>query len=485
MVTPFPRTPRAARPIRTRGRRAKALAGYAGKPVRLLFRYIGQHPVEHALVALGIVAAVGCTLGSQFAIRNLIDALPGGREHPAHVVNAFLVVVGLLFADNLFWRLAGWTSVRTFVAVTGDVRRELFGYLTGHSPGYFSNVQPGTLASRISATANAVFTIENLSAWNALPPLLSVIGSVVLIGWVSVWMALALVGIAVLMTVCLFLLAKRGGARHLAFASRAASVDGELVDVIGNMPTVRAFVATARECLRFGGILEQEMASRQASLRHLEKLRLLHAVATASLSCGLLSWVLWLWTQERATTGDVVLVGSLGFAILHGTRDLAVALVDMVQHVARLADAAQALLVPREMEESIDVPPLQIRDANIDFENVTFSYAGRRRVLDHFSLHIDAGQRVGLVGPSGAGKSTVLALLQRAFDPPTGAGAVCISGQRLCDVSLGSLHDAVAVVPQDISLFNRSLLDNLRYGRPDATEADVLRDGFKKATRSV
>ncbi|MBN3761879.1 ABC transporter ATP-binding protein [Burkholderia sp. Ac-20365] len=458
----------------TRGRRAKALAAYAAHPVRLLLRYVDQHRAQHAVVVFSIVAAVACSLGSQFAIKNLIDALPNGRAHPALVIDAFLVIVALLFADTMFWRLAGWASVRTFVGVTGDVRRELFGYLIGHSPGYFSNVQPGTLASRISATANAVFTIENLSAWNALPPLLSVVGAIVLIGWVSVGMALALIGISICMTAFLFWLARRGGARHVHFASRAASVDGELVDVIGNMSTVRTFVATARESQRIGSILEQEMSARKASLRHLEKLRLVHAVITAVLSCGLLGWVLWLWTQERATTGDVVLVSSLGFAILHGTRDLAVALVDMVQHVARLADAAQALLVPREMEERMGVPALQIRDANIDFENVTFSYPGRRRVLDHFSLHIDAGQRVGLVGPSGAGKTTVLALLQRSFDPPSGAGAVCISGQRLRDISLGSLHDAVGVVPQDISLFNRTLLDNLRYGRPGATEDDVL-----------
>lgn len=149
-----------------------------------------------------------------------------------------------------------------------------------------------------------------------------------------------------------------------------------MVDVIGNMATVRTFVATARECLRIGSFLEQEMASREASLRHLEKLRLLHAVITVVLSCCLLGWVLWLWSQERATTGDVVLVSSLGFAILHGTRDLAVALVGMIQHLARLAEAAQSLLVPREMEETVGVPTLQIRDANIDFENVTFSYPG-------------------------------------------------------------------------------------------------------------
>ncbi|WP_035514838.1 ABC transporter ATP-binding protein [Paraburkholderia nodosa] len=458
-----------------RGRRATALIQYARKPIRLLLRYVRAHPYGHLLILSSIVAAVACSLGAQFATKNLIDALPAGHAHPARVVEAFLIIVALLFADNLFWRLAGLASVRTFVAVTGEVRRELFGYLTGHSPAYFSNVQPGTLASRISATANAIFTIENTSAWSAIPTFLSILGSVVLIGWVSTGMAFALVGISVCMTALLFWLARRGGERHLQFASRAASVDGELVDLIGNMSTIRAFDATARECLRFGNFLDNEIHSRQTSLRHLEKLRLVHAIMTVLLSCLLLGWVVWLWTQERATTGDVVLVSSLGFAILHGTRDLAVALVDMTQHVARLAEAAQSLLIPREMEQRMGVPDLQIRDANIDFENISFSYPGRRRVLDHFSLHIDAGQRVGLVGSSGAGKSTVFALLLRWFDPPAGAGAVCISGQRLSDVSLKSLHDSVSIVPQDISLFNRSLLDNLRYGRPEATEEQVLK----------
>ncbi|WP_322032591.1 ABC transporter ATP-binding protein [Paraburkholderia sp. J76] len=474
MVTSDTHTADGGRRFDTRGRRSKVLAQYASKPIRLLLRYVWAHPYGHAVVLSSIAAAVGCSLAAQFAIKNLIDALPEGRAHPAPVVDAFLVIVVLLFVDNLFWRLAGVAGVRTFVAVTGDVRRELFGYLTGHSPAYFSNVQPGTLASRISATANAIFTIENTSAWRAIPTLLTVLGSVVLIGWVSIGMALALVVISAVMTLFLFWLAKSGSERHLHFATRAATVDGELVDLIGNMTTIKAFDATARECLRFGNFLDNEVRSRQSSLRHLEKLRLVHAVLTVVLSCLLLGWVIWLWTEARATTGDVVLVSSLGFAILHGTRDLAVSLVDMTQHVARLAEAAQALLVPREMEQRLGVPDLQVRDANIDFENISFSYPGRRRVLDHFSLHIDAGQRVGLVGPSGAGKSTVLALLLRWFDPQAGAGAVCISGQRLSDVSLRSLHDSVSFVPQDISLFNRSLLDNLRYGRPEATEEEVL-----------
>ncbi|CAB3749122.1 ABC transporter ATP-binding protein [Paraburkholderia humisilvae] len=460
---------------RTRGRRAKALVHYADKPILLIMRYIGRRPLAHAFVLLGIVAAVGCALGSQFAIKNLIDELPAGRHHPAAIVTAFLIIVVLLFADNLFWRLSGWVSVRTFVAVTGDVRRHLFGYLLSHSTGYFSNVQPGTLASRVSATANAIFTIENTVAWTALPPLLSVLGAIGIIGTLSPLMSLALLLVSGCMAAVLFWLGSKGRSRHMRFASDAASVDGELVDVISNMTTVRMFDATRRESARLHSFLTHEMTSREASVRYLEKLRLLHAVATWLLSSGLLGWVLWLWTRGRATTGDVVLVSSLGFAILHGTRDLAVALVDLTQHISRLAEAAQTLLVPRDMEEMVGVPALQVRDANIDFENITFAYPGRRPVLDHFSLHIDAGQKVGLVGPSGAGKSTVLALLQRLFEPPRGSGAVTISGQCLSDVSLASLRSAIAIVPQDISLFNRTLLDNVRYGRPDATEEEVLR----------
>jgi ATP-binding cassette subfamily B protein len=423
-------------------------------------------------VLAGVTVAVACSLGAQYAIKHLIDALPSGHTNPGGLRDAFWMVVALLFADGLFWRLAGWIGVKTFVAVTGDVRRELFWYLAGHTQSYFSDLQPGTLASRISATANAIYTIENTVAWIAFPVLLSVLGAVVLVGSVNVLMAVALVFVSAGLALVLFRLARRGTGKHVTFAAQAASVDGELVDVVSNMGLVRAFVGTHREVRRFEHLLLNETQARRRSVIYLEKLRLVHAAAIIVLSTGLLGWVLWLWTNGRATTGDVVLVSSLGFAILHGTRDLAVALVDLTQHAARLMEAAQALFVPRGLPESSDAPALEVRDANIDFENITFAYAGRRALLKHFSLHIDAGQRVGLVGQSGAGKSTVLALLQRTFDPSM--GSVCISGQRLCDVNQRSLHAAIAVVPQEASLFNRPLLDNLRYGRPDATEEEVI-----------
>jgi ATP-binding cassette subfamily B protein len=141
-----------------------------------------------------------------------------------------------------------------------------------------------------------------------------------------------------------------------------------------------------------------------------------------------------------------VLISSLGFAILHGTRDLAVALVDLTQHIARLGEVTQTLLIPHEMTERDNTQRLQIERATVDFDNVSFAYSGRRPLLSAFNLHIRAGERVGLIGPSGAGKSTIFALIQHFYEPET--GSVRISGQDISRVPLHSLQAAISIVPQ-------------------------------------
>ncbi|MGE0416248.1 MAG: ABC transporter ATP-binding protein, partial [Acetobacteraceae bacterium] len=259
---------------------------------------------------------------------------------------------------------------------------------------------------------------------------------------------------------------------HRAYASSAAGVDGELVDVISNFGVVRAFGATFREQARISQTMEQEMGARRRSLYYLEHLRLIHAVLTALLTAGVVGWGIILWQRGQASVGDLVLLTALAFTILHGTRDLAVALVDLTQHVARLEEAIGALLTPHELPDRPDATPLRAGPGEVTFEGVSFSYPGRPAVLRDFDLVIRPGQRVGLVGYSGAGKSTVLALLQRYYD--VAGGRVMIDGQDIRDVTQDSLRRIMSIVPQDISLFHRTVMENLRYARPDATEAEVM-----------
>jgi ATP-binding cassette, subfamily B, bacterial len=447
------------------------LCAYANRPVAFFLRYVGLRPFSHGLILAAVLGAVICSVSAQYGVKFLVDTL-SGRGGAEHIWTAFALLLSLIAADNLLWRVASWIASFTFVAVTGDLRRDLFRHLTGHAPNYFTERLPGMLTSRITATSNAVFAVENMLVWNVLPPCLATAGAILFVTTVSWQMAAGLTLIAAILVLAMFRLAAAGRPLHHDFADKAAAVDGEMVDVIGNMPLVRAFGGLKREYRRFDGTVGREMGARRRSLLYLEKVRLLHALITVVLTIGLVAWALVLWEHGRATTGQVVLVCTLGLSILHATRDLAVGLVDVTQHMARLSEALATLLVQHELRDHPRAAPLVRRGASVAFETIGFKYPDGRKVFENFSLTLQRGQRVGLVGPSGSGKSSLFALLQRFYDVQH--GRILIDGQDISLVTQESLRAAIAVVPQDISLFHRSLLENIRYGRQDASEQEVM-----------
>jgi ATP-binding cassette, subfamily B, bacterial len=449
------------------------LSGYANRPFPFLVRYLRQRVGSHLLILLAVVAAVACSVCTQYGVKYLVDALAAGPAHSGGVWLAFIFLISLIASDVLLWRVASWTASFTFVSVTGDLRRDMFRHLTGHAPSYFADRLPGMLTSRITATSNAVYTVENMFVWNVLPPCIATIVAIALIGTVSLPMAAGMIVIASIVVVAMFRIAAAGKPLHDDFADKAAAVDGEMVDVINNMPLVRAFCGLDHEHHRFDATVNRELTARGRSLRYLEKLRLTHAVITLALTLALLYWAVTLWQAGHATTGDVVLVCTLGLSILHATRDLAVALVDVTQHVARLSEAIATLLQPHELRDHPEAEPLVKSGAAIAFKNISFAYPGGRAVFDRFNLHLQPGQRVGLVGQSGGGKSSLFVLLQRFYDVEK--GSITIDGQDISRVTQQSLREAISVVPQDISMFHRTILENIRYGRPTATDNEVLR----------
>ena len=447
------------------------LCSYATRPWRFFGRYIMMRPGMHALIVVCVLGAVTCSVCTQYGLKALVDALAAGPSS-----NKIWVPVGalcgLIAADNLFWRVSCITAGFTFVKVTGDVRADLFRHLTGHAPSFFVDAQPGTLASRITATSNAVFTLENMFVWNVMPQCAAALGAILFVGTVSMSMAAMLAAISAIMIFFLFKIAAAGKPLHQDFAAKAANVDGEIVDVVGNMSLVKSFGQLPYEYRRFGDTIGREMSARKRSVLYLERVRVFHAVVTVLIAIGLLLWVVHLWRAGQASTGQVVLVCSLGITVLSATRDLAVNLVEATQHIARYAEALAALLKPHQLQDHPEaerlMPP---RKASVAFEGVKFSYPKGREVFQDFNLRIEAGQWVGLIGQSGGGKSTLFSLLQRFYDPA--GGCIRIDDQDIKLVTQESLHEAMMVVPQDISLFHRTLLENIRYGRPEATDAEV------------
>jgi ATP-binding cassette subfamily B protein len=223
---------------------------YADRPYGFIFRYVRRRIAGHVIILAGVLAAVICSVTTQYGLKYLVDRLSAGPSANG-IWTAFLFLVCLIAADNLLWRLSGWIASFTFVRVTGDLRRDLFRYLTGHSPSYFADRLPGMLTSRVTATSNAVYTVESMFIWNVLPPCVATVAAIAFVTTVDALMAAVLTVVGGIVVFAIFRLAAAGRPLHHEFADKAATVDGEMVDVVSNMLLVRAFCSRGHEHQRF------------------------------------------------------------------------------------------------------------------------------------------------------------------------------------------------------------------------------------------
>jgi ATP-binding cassette subfamily B protein len=372
----------------------------------------------------------------------------------------------------MLWRSGSWFGYHAILADKAEAKLDLFNHLSGHSSRYFSDRMGGSLANRISAAGDSVQQVFSALLFNIAPVCADFCAALAMLATVDWHLVAALFAFVLLAASTLVRLSRRGMPRHRLYADRAADLGGELTDVLSNMWVVKAFSARTREHSRFERLLKVEESSHRDSLMYVERMRVLHDLALWLMAGGMLGWTLHLWSIGRVSPGDVVLTLAMAFRILHGSRDLAFALVNTSQFIARIADSIQAI---GENHRVVDLPgarQLIPSGGSIAFESIDFSYPGAKPVFRDFTLQIAPGEHVALVGPSGAGKSTLISLLQRLID--VDEGRVLIDDQDIRAMRQDSLRAAIAVVPQEISLFHRSVLENIRYARPEASDEDVL-----------
>jgi ATP-binding cassette subfamily B protein len=442
-----------------------------GRPVAFLWHYICGRPWHFGGLLALVIGASSCAVAVQYGMKMLVDAMAQGTADRA-AANVWIplgLFITLIVTENVFWRLGGWLGCRTVVASVVDIRVDLFKHLTGHPMRYFTEHFAGSLGNRISALGAAAGSIYGGLAWKIVPPIVDFIGAVVVLLTVDVRMAVALILFVAIVAALITGFGIRGRAKHQRFAAQSARVGGELVDAVSNVWTIKAFSARDREAERLAHEIGYEAHAQRRSWMYLEKARVMHDICLSVMAGGMLIWAINLWIGGAVTAGDVVLVSALTFRILHGSRDLALALVDTTQQIGAIDDTLRIIVQPHGLEDTDN--QLMLAEGDITFEGVTFSYPDRGTVFEKLDLHIQAGEKVGVVGSSGAGKSTLINLIQRLDDVQ--GGRILLDGQDVRSVSQDSLREKIAVVPQETALFNRSIRENIRYGRPSATDEEV------------
>lgn len=450
----------------------RGVAAFPRRPIAFLWHYIRRRPLLHFSALAAVLGAAASACAAQYGLKLIVDAMTQADGPTRALWLALVVFFGLLAGESALWRLGSWLGYRAMIIDKTEAKLDLFDHLGGHSSRYFTDRLGGALAGRISSTGDAVHQVLSIVLFNIGPVCADFCAALVILSSVEWHLVITLCLFVLLGVAALGLLGRRGTPRHRAYAERAAEVAGTLVDIVANIWVVKAFSAHSRERGRFAQLLETEATAHRGSLLYIEAMRVLHDLGLWLMAGGMLVWILVLWSRGRVTPGDVILTLAVVFRVLHGSRDLAFSVVNASQFVARIAESIELIGEDHKVVDWPDARQLVASGGTIVFENVDFSYPDGYQVFRNFSLKIERGQRVGVAGPSGAGKSTLISLVQRLFD--VDGGRLLIDELDIRTMTQNSLRAAIAVVPQEVSLFHRSLLENIRYARPEASDEEVL-----------
>ncbi len=431
-----------------------------------------RRQVAFAAIALLLAAASVLTIGQ--GLKFVIDrgfAAGSGAELDRTLLFTLGVVLVMAVATYARFYFVSWLGER----VTADLRRAVFDHLMSLPPGYFEVMRTGEVISRLTNDTTMLETVIGSSASMAIRNVLLMIGGLVMLALTSGKLTLlVLVGVPLVLVPIIFF-GRR--VRRLARASqdRVGDVSAYVDEALHEIRTVQAYGHEAEDRRQFGARVEDAFGT---ALQRIHQRALLVA-AVIVLVFGAVGVILWIGGHD--VVAGRISAGQLSAFVFYAVivASAAGTISETIGDLQRAAGATERLFELLAIEPTIRPPahpvalPLPAR-GTVAFDDVTFRYPSRpdTAALDGFTLAVAAGEKVALVGPSGAGKTTVFQLLLRFYDPQ--AGRVTIDGVNLVDADPVALRTRLAVVPQEPVIFAASVLDNVRYGRPGATDAEVV-----------
>ena len=344
--------------------------------------------------------------------------------------------------------------------------------MLGQSLGFYQDEFAGRVSAKVMQTALALRDVVMTVADMVVYVLVYFITSGVILSSFDAWLIVPfvcwMIGFAMIMR---FLIPKLG--RTAARQADARSLmTGRITDAYSNIATVKLFSHGAREAAYAKQSMEEFMVTVHAQMRLATLLHTCSFIVNSSLTVGTTALGIWLWYHGQVGVGAVATATAMALRVNGLSQYIMWESARLFENIGTVNDGMATLSKPQTILDKPNALPLKVSQGEIKFEHVDFSYEAGKPLLNGFNLTIRPGEKVGLIGRSGAGKSTIVNLLLRFYEPQS--GTISIDGQNVDSVTQESLRAQIGLVTQDTSLLHRSVRDNIIYGRPDATEAEMI-----------
>ena len=441
-----------------------------------LLPFVKPYKGRIALAGLFLLLAAGTTLAFPLALRLLIDQGLSGPDSGARLAGQFgqlfLVAAALAVFSSLRFYTVTWLGER----ITADVRNAVYGHVLQQSPAFFETTQTGEVLSRLSNDTTLVQTVVGSSLSMGLRNLVMGVGALLMLVYSHPMLMLQVIALLVLVVWPSMSLGRRVRKLSRASQDRVADASAMAAEVLNAIPVVQSYTAETREAQRFTDSTQQAVST---SLRRARARSALVGFIILASSAALL-WGLYQGTL--AVRDGTMSAGELGQTVVYVIllASAFAVLGEVYGDLLRAAGATERLMELLHTRSDIRSPaapleaPWPVQGSSVAMQGLDFHYPSRPQTLALSSLSgvIQPGQTVAVVGPSGAGKTTLFGLLLRFHDPQ--AGQILLDGVNINDMALHDLRSRIGIVPQEPVIFSGTAMDNIRYGRPDATDAEVL-----------
>lgn len=443
-------------------------------PLRFLWYLGNKHRFLGVISFLLVVAAETLNTLVIYISARLVDAFTTAES--IIVKKDILLTWGSIFlvvyAGNvLFYRLSGFIAIDWIIRFHRDGYQEMYDYLSRHSHTYFIDRFAGALSNKVSNALDSSAGLAFQLLWTFFSEFIGLTVTLVLFFMIDVRIGSVLLLVFVIVFGLNMLAVSKRRPLVVAYSLASSRSRGEGVDMLTNIGAVRQFARQSFELSRLSDVFADRARKDTRQAFFGEYIMVANSLFAVMMTASVLIMIYYMLDKDAITAGTLVLVlgllGRVGYLFITTGQ----AFNRFIRDYGNVEEGLQEILIDHEITDTTNAKKLSVKKAEIKWNNVTFEY-GENKVFDNFNLTITPGERVGLVGSSGAGKTTFVSLLLRQHD--IRKGTITIDRQNIAEVTQDSLRESIAVVPQEPMLFHRTIRENIAYGKPDATDAEII-----------